>query len=96
VKAHPDLEANPEKDDVLYMSPIPWVSFTSFSHPMQLHPADSVPRFAWGKYFKERDTLKMPLSVQGHHAVMDGIHMGRFYEKLQDYLHHPEVVVGAV
>ena len=24
VKAHPDLEANPEKDDVLYMSPIPW------------------------------------------------------------------------
>jgi len=94
VKAHPDLEANPEKDDVLYMSPIPWVSFTSFTHPMQLHPADSVPRFAWGKYFKESDTLKMPLSVQGHHAIMDGIHMGRFYEKLQDYLHHPEVVLG--
>ena len=96
VKAHPDLEGNPEKDDVLYMSPIPWVSFTSFSHPMQLHPADSIPRFAWGKYFKESDTLKMPLSVQGHHAIMDGIHMGRFYEKLQDYLHHPEVVLGAV
>lgn len=96
VKAHPNLEGNPEKDDVLYMSPIPWVSFTSFSHPMQLHPADSVPRFAWGKYFKESDALKMPLSVQGHHAVMDGIHMGRFYEKLQDYLQHPEVGLGAV
>jgi len=96
VKAHPDLEGNPEKDDVLYMSPIPWVSFTSFSHPMQLHPADSIPRFAWGKYFKESDTLKMPLSVQGHHAVMDGIHMGRFYETVQDYLHHPEVVLGAM
>ncbi len=96
VKAHPDLEGSPEKDDVLYMSPIPWVSFTSFSHPMQLHPADSVPRFAWGKFFQESDTLKMPLSVQGHHAVMDGIHMGRFYETVQDYLHHPEVVLGAV
>jgi chloramphenicol O-acetyltransferase type A len=96
LKAHPDLEGNPERDDVLYMSPIPWVSFTSFSHPMQLHPADSVPRFAWGKYLKEDDKLKMPLSVQGHHAVMDGIHMGRYYEKLQDYLHHPEVVLGAV
>lgn len=97
VKAHPDLEANnPEKDDVLYMSPIPWVSFTSFNHPMQLHPADSIPRFAWGKYFKESDRLMMPLSVQGHHAVMDGIHMGRFYEKIQDYLHHPEVVLGGV
>jgi chloramphenicol O-acetyltransferase type A len=94
VKAHPDLEGNPDGDDVLYMSPIPWVSFTSFTHPMQLHPADSVPRFAWGKYFQENDTLKMPLGVQGHHAVMDGIHMGRFYEILQDYLHHPEVVLG--
>jgi chloramphenicol O-acetyltransferase type A len=96
VKANLDLENNPEKDDVLYMSPIPWVSFTSFNHPMQLHPADSVPRFAWGKYFKESDTLKMPLSVQGHHAIMDGIHVGRFYEELQDYLNQPEVVLGAV
>lgn len=96
VKAHPDLVNNPEKDNVLYMSPIPWVSFTSFNHPMQLHPTDSVPRFAWGKYFKENDTLKMPLSVQGHHAVMDGIHMGRFYETVQESLHHPEDVLGAV
>jgi chloramphenicol O-acetyltransferase type A len=96
VKARPDLEGNPERDDVLYMSPIPWVSFTSFSHPMQFHPEDSIPRFAWGKYFKESNTLKMPLSVQGHHAVMDGIHMGRFYETVQDYLDHPEGVLGAV
>ena len=96
VKAHPDLEANPEKDEMLYMTSIPWVSFTSFTHPMQFHPADSIPRFAWGKYFQEGDTWKMPLSVQGHHAVMDGIHMGRFYEKLQGYLHHPEVVLSAL
>ena len=96
VKAQLDLENDPEKDDMLYMSPIPWVAFTSFNHPMQLHPTDSIPRFAWGKYFKESNTLKMPLSVQGHHAVMDGIHMGRFYETIQDYLQHPEVVLGAV
>lgn len=95
VKAQPDLDNDPAQDDVLYMSPIPWVSFTSFAHPMQLHPADSVPRFAWGKYFSEGGALKMPLSVQGHHAVMDGIHMGRFYETMQAYLHHPEVVLGA-
>ena len=96
VKAHPDLVNSPERDDVLYMSPIPWVSFTSFTHPMQFHPADSIPRFAWGKYFKEGDALKMPLSVQGHHAVMDGIHMGRYYETVQGYLDHPEVVLGGV
>ena len=94
VKTHPNLEDDPDKDDVLFMSPIPWVSFTSFNHPMQLHPEDSIPRFAWGKYFNESDTLKMPLQVQGHHAVMDGIHMGRFYEKFQEYLHQPEIILG--
>jgi chloramphenicol O-acetyltransferase type A len=95
LKAGGDLLRKPEDDDVLFMSPIPWVSFTSFNHPMQFHPTDSVPRFAWGKYFKENDALKLPLNVQGHHAVMDGIHMGKFYEKVQDYLDHPEVVFGA-
>jgi chloramphenicol O-acetyltransferase type A len=95
LKAGGDLLRKSENDNVLFMSPIPWVSFTSFNHPMQFHPADSVPRFAWGKYFKENDALKMPLNVQGHHAVMDGIHMGKFYEKVQDYLDHPEDVFGA-
>ncbi|MFX0013424.1 MAG: CatA-like O-acetyltransferase [Promethearchaeota archaeon] len=94
MKTHPTLDNDPERDDLLFMSPIPWVSFTSFMHPMQQHPADSVPRFAWGKTFEEGELTKIPLSVQGHHAVMDGVHMGRFYEKVQDYLFHPEIALG--
>lgn len=96
VKEHPTLKNEPGQDDSLFMTAIPWVSFTSFMHPMQLHPADSVPRFAWGKFFEEGKLLKMPLGVQGHHALMDGIHMGRFYEKVQEYLHQPEVVLSEV
>ena len=94
VKEHPILRSDPEQDDRLYMTALPWVSFTSFMHPMQLHPADSIPRFAWGKFFKEGDKLKMPLSVQGHHALMDGLHMGRYYEKVQEYFQQPEAVLG--
>jgi len=94
VKEHPTLKNDPGQDNLLFMTALPWVSFTSFMHPMQLHPADSVPRFAWGKFFKEGESLKMPLSVQGHHAVMDGIHMARFYAKVQEYLDKPEVVLG--
>lgn len=93
VKAHPSLE-NADRDDMLYMSPIPWVSFTSFTHPMQLHPADSVPRFAWGKIFEEGGSLKMPLAAQGHHALMDGIHIGRFYEKAQECLSNPQALLS--
>ena len=93
VKEYPTLKSEPE-DDWLYMTAIPWVSFTSFMHPIYLHPLDSVPRFAWGKFFKEGKFLKMPLSVQGHHAVMDGIHMGRFYIEVQNYLDQPQLVLG--
>ena len=94
VKDHPTLEDEPGQDDLLFMTAIPWVSFTSLTHPLQSHPVDSVPRIAWGKFFKDGAFLKMPLSVQGHHALMDGLHMGRFYAEVQDYLHHPDAVLG--
>ncbi len=94
VQEHPTVENVPGKDDVLYMTAIPWVSFTSFMHPMHLESPDSVPRFAWGKYFEEGGRLKMPLAVQGHHALMDGIHIGRFYEHLQGMLDQPGGVLG--
>ncbi len=93
VKAHPSIRNNPQ-DDVLYMTAIPWVSFTSFLHPMRLQPEDSVPRFVWGKFFDEGDHLMMPLGVQGHHAVIDGVHIGRFYAKIEKYLQQPELILS--
>jgi chloramphenicol O-acetyltransferase type A len=93
VKEHPSLEEDQELDDLLFMTAIPWVSFTSFMHPLNF-PADSVPRFAWGKFFQEGDFLKMPLSVQGHHAVMDGIHVGKYFAEVQSNFQQPEVVLG--
>ena len=93
-KVHQNLDDGPEQDSLLYMTPIPWVSFTSFMHPLNLHPIDSIPRFAWGKYFGDGELLKMPLGVQAHHALMDGVHMGRFYARVQEYFDHPELLLG--
>ena len=76
------------------MTPIPWVSFTAFMHPLQLNPADSFPRFAWGKFFKEGKRVKMPISVQGHHALMDGLHVGRYYDIIQSYVDDPAALLG--
>ena len=95
MREHPSIENEPG-DDALYMTAIPWVSFTAFMHPLHLQPPDSVPRFAWGKFFAEGTQLKMPLGVQGHHALMDGLHVGQFYTELQDYLDHPDLVLGQV
>jgi chloramphenicol O-acetyltransferase type A len=94
VKKKPSLEEKIQDDSMLFMSSIPWVSFTSFHHPLKLSPADSIPRFAWGKYRQERDRVVMPLSVQGHHALMDGLHAGLFYQEFQELLDEPEMIGG--
>ncbi len=91
VKTEPTLKEKIHDDSMLFMTSIPWVSFTSFMHPMKLEPTDSVPRFAWGKYTQVGQIIKMPLAVQGHHAVMDGLHAGKFYEEFQRLLDQPEL-----
>lgn len=95
VKADPNLE-DPAGDALLFMSAIPWLSFTSFSHPMHYHPADSVPRFAWGKIFTQGDRQLMPLDVLGHHALMDGLHVARYFAQLQVYLDDPGSVLDPI
>ena len=94
VKEHPTLAELPGRDDLLYMTAIPWVSFTSFSHPIMALPADSIPRFAWGKFHENGNRLQMPLSVQGHHALIDGLHIARFYDRVNAYLQDPESLLG--
>lgn len=94
VKDKPGLEEKIKDDSMLFMTSIPWVSFTSFHHPLKLDPADSVPRFAWGKYRQAGGSIVMPLSVQGHHALMDGLHLGLFYGDFQKLLDQPELIGG--
>jgi chloramphenicol O-acetyltransferase type A len=94
VRANPELSDGDWADTLLYMTSIPWVSFTSIMHPISLSPTDSVPRFAWGKYLEEGERIKMPLSVHGHHGLMDGVHVGCFFERFQALLDAPEEYLG--
>lgn len=93
MRTHPSFEDSEERDDYLFMSSIPWVSFTSFQHAMSYHPSDSVPRITWGKYFKEAEKIMMPVSVQVHHALVDGRHVGQYFMKLEEILGEPNNLI---
>ncbi len=83
------LDEDVSRDDYLYISCIPWISFTSVAHPISMTRTDSVPRIAWGK-FEDREGKKwIPLSVSLHHGLADGFHAGRYFQLLQEYLDHP-------
>lgn len=74
------------RDDLIYITCIPWISFTHISHTISLNRNDSVPRISWGKYYKSGNKVLLPFSVQVHHALNDGVHVGKYIEKLQVYL----------
>ena len=83
MKTNPSIEDEPGRDDYLFLSAIPWISFTSMQHAMSYHPHDSVPRISWGKFFQQEGKTMMPLSVQVHHALVDGRHMGAYFQKIE-------------
>lgn len=80
------LRPSDERDDLLHYSVIPWVSFTSFAHARRRRADDSVPKVVFGKHRPAGERRKMPVSVEVHHALMDGLHVGRFYERFQELL----------
>lgn len=84
-----DIEDEPNRDDLIFMTSIPWISFTSVTHPIHLSSTDSIPRIAWGKFFEDNSKVKLPFSVQVNHALMDGIHIGKYFEILQETLNNP-------
>lgn len=83
------IKDEPGRDDLIYITSIPWISFTNVTHPIQMRPVDSIPRISWGQYFEENGKIKLPLSVQAHHALVDGIHVGQYFHTMQKIVDYP-------
>mmetsp|Transcript_1661 Transcript_1661/g.2286 ORF Transcript_1661/g.2286 Transcript_1661/m.2286 type:complete len:110 (+) Transcript_1661:260-589(+) len=55
------------------------------------NPTDCVPRITWGKFFDDhRGRRMMPLSVQVHHAIVDGRHVGEYFQLIETIAAHPD------
>ena len=72
-----DVES--DRFDLIYCSVIPWVSFTSFKHASRLDRTQTIPRIVFGKHFDDGERKLMPLSVEANHAIMDVLHVGKFF-----------------
>ena len=70
--------------DLIYYSVIPWVSFTSFKHAGRFDNQQTVPRMVFGKMFEENRRRKIPFSVEVNHALVDGFHVGKYFNRLQE------------
>lgn len=85
-RASGDLFAADEPGDVreetlVHMTALPWLAFTAFTHARGA--GDDRPKVAFGRFKEEGGRLLMPVAVDVHHALCDGVHVGRFFAQFQ-------------
>lgn len=77
------LDASQDCPETIYYSIMPWIDFTSVTHPLDLPNTEGVPILTFGKMTETKGKLSMPLGIHAHHALMDGMHLSRFIEDFQ-------------
>ena len=76
-------------DALIHFTTLPWVHFSSFSHARNWGREDSIPKISFGRADADGSRLWLPLSVEVHHALMDGVHVGRYFERFEAVLADP-------
>lgn len=84
------LDPGPQDAAVVHITTLPWVHFSSFSHARNWGREDSVPKLAFGRLQPEGERLWLPFSVEVHHALMDGLHVGRYIQGLEAAFDDPQ------
>ena len=80
------LNANAgERDDVAYLSCMPWLDYTSINNALP-GPHDCIPRVSWGKFVDHRGRWDMAMTLEVHHALVDGVQVGAYFARVQECL----------
>lgn len=74
-----------ERDDLCYMSCLPWLDYSSINNAMP-GPDDSIPRVSWGKIVEVDGCWSMSMTLEVHHALADGAHVGAYFNAVQQAL----------
>lgn len=72
--------------DLIRHSTFPWNSFSGLLHPTNLDPKDSVPKITFGKATIREGKMMMPVSIEAHHGLADGLHLALYLEEFQKQL----------
>lgn len=75
-------------NDVYYISCLPWIKINSVINPYNFADKEqtSIPRIMWGKYYKNGDRYEIGFDIAVHHALADGVHIGKVIECMEELL----------
>jgi chloramphenicol O-acetyltransferase len=78
-----DQEGKFPRDDLLSITILPWLAFTGFAITRKPQ-VDCIPLVAFGKVQAAGDRYLLPLFVNFHHALADGLHVARFVKYIEE------------
>lgn len=78
--------AKESRQDLVYITTVPWYAFTQVTHAHMLNNKDAIPRIVWGMATNKDGIWTMPFALEVHHAFVDGYQVGQFLDKLQQTL----------
>ncbi len=73
---------NGERDDLAYLSCMPWLDYTAINNALP-GPDDCIPRISWGKFVDQGDRWDMAMTLEVHHALVDGVQVGAYFAAVQ-------------
>jgi len=86
VRAGVPLNANDGSiHDVAYLSCLPWLDYSSLDNALP-NANDCIPRISWGKIVPKNNGFDMAMTIQVHHALVDGRQVGQFFDSTQKAL----------
>lgn len=77
---------NENRNDVIQFSSIPWSKFTGLTHARHFKYADSIPKITFGKLFSRDEQKIMPVSINVHHGLADGLHVANYLNLFQELM----------
>ena len=80
---HGFVQPGEDETSLIFVSSTPWITFTQVIQPTPI-PADSNVRIVFGKFFDQNGRKMLPVNIQCNHALVDGLHVGRFFQKFQE------------
>ena len=80
------LNETTSRTDVIHFSALPWVRFTGLTHARSFSYPDSCPKISVGQTYVEGAATLLPVSINVHHGLADGYHVGLFLAAFQELL----------
>lgn len=89
-----NFDPQDNRDNLIHYSILPWISFSSISHARNWKTNNSVPIITMGKYTKKGGKLMMPVSIEVHHSLVDGLHVSKYFNHFQEILNNPKLYLN--